>query len=99
MGAVFAARDMTAERRGAAVLDRRHHFQLAEAHMAGVGLTPSRAVVAEDIRDLQGETHPEKRASGGRFGLGGVSRRDRGQVQTESLQRITSRIVLTATRV
>ena len=27
--AVLAARDMTAERRGAAVLDRRHDFQLA----------------------------------------------------------------------
>ena len=78
MGAVFAARDMTAERRGAAVLDRRHHFQLAEAHMAGVGFTPSRAMVAEDIRDLQGETHHEKRASGGRFAPGGVFHRDMG---------------------
>jgi hypothetical protein len=29
VGAVLAARDMTAERRGAAVLDRRHDFQLA----------------------------------------------------------------------
>src|SRR5271169_1831157 len=87
MGAVFAARDMTAERRGAAVLDRRHHFQLAEAHMAGVGLTPSRAMVAEDIRDLQDGALHEKWASGGRFGLGGVYRRDFGQVQTEPFQR------------
>ena len=35
--AVLAARDMPAERRRAAALDRRHHLQLAEAHMAGVG--------------------------------------------------------------
>ena len=55
--------------------------------MAGVGLTPSRAMVAEDVRDLQSETRHEKWASGGRFGLGGVSRRDFGQVQTEPLQR------------
>ena len=55
--------------------------------MAGVGLTPSRAMGAEDIRDLQNRTRHERRASGGRFGLGGVSRRDLGQVQTEPLQR------------
>ena len=53
MGAVLAARDMAAERRRAAALDRRHHLQLAEAHMAGIGLTPCRSMVAEDIRDLQ----------------------------------------------
>src|SRR6202795_1103949 len=84
---VLAARDMTAERRRSAVLDRRHRLQLAEAHMAGVGLTPSLARAAEDIRALQGETSHEKRASGGRFRLGGASRRDLGQVQTEPLQR------------
>ena len=55
--------------------------------MAGLGLTPSLAMAAEDIRDLQGETSHEKRASGGRFRLGGASRRDLGQVQTEPLQR------------
>ena len=55
--------------------------------MAGVGLTPSRAMVAEDVRDLQSETRHEKWASGGRFGLGGVSRLGLGQVQTEPLQR------------
>ena len=51
--AVLAARDMTAERCRAAVLDRRHHLQLAEADMAGIGPTPRRAVAAEDVRDLQ----------------------------------------------
>ena len=39
--AVLAALDMPAERRRAAALDRRHHLQLAEAHMAGVGVTPA----------------------------------------------------------
>ena len=63
--------------------------------MAGVGLTPSLAMAAEDIRDLQGETSHEKRASGGRFRLGGASRRDLGQVQIEPLQRagdVTDRV-------
>ena len=51
--ALLAARDMAAERRSAAALDRRHHLELAEADMAGIGPAPCRAMVAEDIRDLQ----------------------------------------------
>jgi hypothetical protein len=35
-----------------AALDRRHDLELAEAHMAGVGGTPSRPAVAEDVRHL-----------------------------------------------
>src|SRR5215813_704715 len=62
---VLAARDMTAERCRAAVLDRRHHLELAEAHMAGIGLTPCRAVVAEDIRDLQSWTRHARRTLAG----------------------------------
>src|SRR6516164_6802549 len=50
---VLAARDMAAERRRATALDRPHHLQLLEAHMAAVGLTPRRAAIAEDVRDLQ----------------------------------------------
>src|SRR5258707_10661070 len=50
---VLAARDMAAERCRAAVLDRRHHLELAEADMAGIGLAPRRSVAAQDIRDLQ----------------------------------------------
>jgi hypothetical protein len=50
---VLAARDMAAERRRAAALDRTHHLQLLRAHMGAVGLKPSRAVIAEDVRDLQ----------------------------------------------
>jgi hypothetical protein len=44
---------MAAESRRAAALDCRHHFELTEAHMAGIGLPPSRPPAAEDIRDLQ----------------------------------------------
>jgi hypothetical protein len=53
MRAAFATRDMAAERRGAAALDRRHRLQLAEADMAGIGTAPGSAVRAENIRDLQ----------------------------------------------
>ena len=70
MRAVLAARDVPAGRRGAAVLDRTHYFELAEAHMAGIGLTPCRSMVAENIRHLQLRTRHLSGASGGRFGLG-----------------------------
>jgi hypothetical protein len=48
----FAAFDMTAQGCRSATLDRRHDLQLAEAHMAGVRHTPSRPVVAKDVRHL-----------------------------------------------
>src|ERR1700682_968454 len=47
---ILAARDMATESRRAAVLDRRHDLQLAEAHMARVGLTPWRPGAAGDLR-------------------------------------------------
>src|SRR6516164_5123611 len=50
---VLAARDISAERRRATALDRTHHLQLVEADMPAVGLTPSRTVIAEKVRDLQ----------------------------------------------
>ncbi len=50
--AVFAAFDMTAQRRRSAALDRRHDLELAEAHMAGMRRTPSRPAMAEDVRHL-----------------------------------------------
>ena len=53
VGAVLAALDMSAERGGAAGLDRRHDLQLAETHMAGVGLAPHRPMGAKDVGDLQ----------------------------------------------
>ncbi len=52
MRTVLTAFDVTAQRRRSAALDRRHDLQLAEAHVAGMGRTPSRPAVAEDVRDL-----------------------------------------------
>jgi hypothetical protein len=56
VGTVLAARDMAAQRRRAAALDRRHDLQLVEGHMAGIGFAPCRSMVAEDVRDLQSGT-------------------------------------------
>src|SRR5260370_42662991 len=56
---VLAARDMAAERCRAAVLDRRHHLELAGADMAGIGLAPCWSVAAQDIRGLQRWTGPD----------------------------------------
>ena len=81
--AVLAAHNMPAESRCAAALDRRHHLQLAEAHVASIGFTPSGPVVAEDIRDLQNWTGHQRRASGGRLVLLGL--------QAEMLQRAHDR--------
>src|SRR5271156_4085635 len=64
---VLAARDMAAERRRATALDRTHHLQLIEAHMSATGLTPSRTVVAENVRDLQSWSSHGRR----RYGVGG----------------------------
>jgi hypothetical protein len=59
--AVLAAHDMAAESHRAAALDRRLHLQLAEADVTCIGFTPSRSMVAEDIRDLQGRTSHDRR--------------------------------------
>jgi hypothetical protein len=65
---VLAACDVPSERRRATVLDCIHHFQLVEAHMAAVGLTPSTTVVAEDARDLESWSgHNRRRYSAGSF--------------------------------
>ena len=45
-------------------------LELAEADMAGVGLAPRRSMAAEDIRNLQPWTRQQRRALGGRLGLG-----------------------------
>src|SRR5215203_6628091 len=60
---------MAAERRRAAALDRRHHLELAEAHMASVGLPPRSSMVAEDIRGLENRARHARRASGRRSNL------------------------------
>src|SRR5262245_44403557 len=53
---VLAACDIAAKRRRAAGLDRAHHLQLCVAHVAAIGITPSGAEVAEDVRDFQSGT-------------------------------------------
>src|ERR1700738_4080475 len=76
---VLAARDMAAERRRAAALDRTHHLQLVEAHMPAVGLTPGRTVVAENVRDLQSwSSHGRRRYGDGGSALSRFARRRRG---------------------
>jgi hypothetical protein len=50
---LIGQRDMPVERNRATALDRSHHLQLVGADMPAIGLTPSRAVIAEDVRDLQ----------------------------------------------
>src|SRR5207244_13549659 len=47
---VLATRNVPSERRRAAALDGRHHLLLPEADVAAIGLTPSGAMIAEDIR-------------------------------------------------
>src|SRR5215471_11734951 len=76
---VLAARDMAAERRRATALDRIHHLQLLKADMAAIGLTPSRAVIAEDVRDLQSwSSHGRRRYSAGGSSLVRLARLRRG---------------------
>src|ERR1700730_18317134 len=76
---VLAARDMPAERRRAAALDRTHHLQLVEAHMPAVGLSPSRTMVAENVRDLQSwSSHGRRRYGAGGAALSRSARRRRG---------------------
>jgi hypothetical protein len=65
-GLVLATRNMPAESRCAAALDRAHHLQLAEADVASVGITPRRPVAAEDVRDLQRWSGHGRRASSSR---------------------------------
>src|SRR6201982_3575310 len=52
---VLAACDMAAERCRAAVLDRPHHLELLKADMAGIGLTPCRAMAPGEIYLLLGQ--------------------------------------------
>src|SRR5216684_2720944 len=91
MGAVLAARDVSAEGRCAAVLDGAHHLELEQARVTAVGMTPRGPVVAEDVRDLQSWTGHVGRYAGGSsffFGTSGVSL---------SSGLMTSRMMLAAT--
>src|SRR6266851_8699571 len=62
VAAILTALDMTAEGSRAAALDRRHHLELAEAHMPGIGLAPGGAMVMEDLGDLQPRAAHRRRA-------------------------------------
>ena len=53
MPAVGAGLDMSTQRSGAAVLDRRHDLQLMQAQMSGMGGPVRRAGGTEDVGDLE----------------------------------------------
>ena len=53
MAAILATLDMPAERGGAALLDCRHHLELSEAHMPGIGAAPVGSMAMKDVCDLQ----------------------------------------------
>jgi hypothetical protein len=71
---VRAARNMAAEGRRPAALDGVHHLHLGVTEVALIGTTPSRAVIAEDLRDLQRWTAHVAGYFGASFlGVSGVS--------------------------
>jgi hypothetical protein len=53
VAAILAALDMPAEGGRAALLDRRHHLELSEAHMPGIGAAPVGSMAMKDVCDLQ----------------------------------------------
>src|ERR1700693_2805758 len=62
VAAILPTLDMTAERGRAAALDGRHHLELAEAHMPGIGPAPGGAMVMKDVGDLQPRAAHRRRA-------------------------------------
>jgi hypothetical protein len=50
--------------RAAALFDGRHDFELAQAQVAMLALTPSRAMGTKDVGDLQGEVPHSKSLRG-----------------------------------
>ena len=93
VAAVLACLDMTAEGCGAAGLDRRHHLQLAEAQMTGMGRAPGGAMAMEDVGDLQRRAAHRRPGSGVRSCL---VLRANSLIRSSGL--MTARIVLVATR-
>jgi len=51
--AVFAGLDVTAQRSGATVLDRRHHLELDEVQVPGMGGPVAGTSSTEDVGDLE----------------------------------------------
>src|SRR4051812_2475306 len=72
--ALLAALDMAAERGRATLLDRRHHLELIEAHMSGIGLPPLGPMAMEDVRDLQPRAAHGRRLVSGSWSLPGQRR-------------------------
>src|SRR6516164_4364495 len=62
VAATLAALDVPAERGRAALLDRRHHSELSEAHMPGIGSAPVGPMMTEDVCDLQPRAAHGRRA-------------------------------------
>ena len=92
VAAIFAALDMPAESGRAALLDRRHHLELTEAHMSRVGSAPLGPMAMEDVRDLQ-----LRAVHGRRLSLGWRPPLDHWCQPVEWA--VTARIVVLATRV
>ena len=88
VAAVLAALDMAAERGRAAGLDRRHHFELGQAHVASIRRTPGWSMNAKDIGDLERRSHLDQPPGS----LPSISSR------RFSSGLVTARIVLVATR-
>jgi hypothetical protein len=51
----FTVQQVSPQRRAAALLDGRHDLELAQAQVPLLGITPSRAMGAKDVGDLQSE--------------------------------------------
>src|SRR6516162_3462032 len=105
---VLAARDISPtgqarglkahERRRATALDRSHHLQLVEAHVPAVGVTPSRTVIAENVRDFQSWSSHGRRYSAGGSSVSCLARLRRGPLRPSSGLSILE-IIPVATRV
>ena len=66
----IAAHDRAAQPGGAAGFDGRHHLELVEADMAGIGGAPCGAMIAEDVRDFEsGAEHGQPERLLGVFSL------------------------------
>ena len=63
MPAVVAGLDVTAQRGGAAGLNRHHDLELAEAQMPGMGCTIGGPGTPEDVGDLDRGAHRFNRAA------------------------------------
>ena len=89
VAAVLAAFDMAAERGRAAGLDRRHHLELGQAHVAGMRRAPGWSMNAKDIGDLERRSQRDQPPPGSSPSISSLRC---------SSGLVTARIVLVATR-